>query len=382
MPSDLALRMRQTRETLGISLPEAERITKIRRKYLEAIEAGDFAQLPDGPPSRGFIKNYARFLGLDPERSLSDFEAEVGVPVLQLKDPVPPMPPRTRAVSKLTQTTMPDLKWRGAMPDDGSADLDTLAEGRAVAAGNEATLRDGSTGRAMVIQPEKRLRASGSVFRLKKSKGPFEEYDPNLMTSRGPRQPFASLQKPAWQKALPYVFGGIAALALMLFAGSVILPRVGEALGSIELPSLAAAPEQVAAQATTPASGQPQISITFVAPQPAQVEGQTAPETIPTAAPAIIGTAVPIPTVAPLAGGGVQLALDARERAWVRVRVDGNVVYEGIPPIGPGTPYNAGENVQLETGNAGAFDVILNGTRLGPLGARNETITKTYGAGQ
>ena len=43
MPSDLALRMRRARETLGISMQEAERVTKIRRKYLEAIEAGDFA---------------------------------------------------------------------------------------------------------------------------------------------------------------------------------------------------------------------------------------------------------------------------------------------------------------------------------------------------
>ncbi len=377
MPSDLALRMRQAREALGFSLIEAERVTKIRRKYLEAIEAGDFAQLPDGPPSRGFIKNYARYLGLDSERSLSDFEAEVGVPVLQLKDPVPPMPPRTRAVSKLTQTTMPELKWRGAMPNDESADLDTLAEGRAVLA-NEAMARDGTTGRAMVIQPDKRLRASGSVFRLKKSQGPFEEYDPNLMTSRGARQPFASLRKPAWIRNLPYVLGGIAALALIVFAGWLVLPRVGDALGSIELPSQAAAE----APAAAPAGDQPQIAITFVAPLPATTDGQSAPEAISTVAPAIIGTALPVPTVAPLPGGGVQLALDARERAWVRVKVDDNVVFEGIPPIGPGTPFNASDNVQIETGNAGAFDVILNGTRIGPLGARNETVTKTYGAGQ
>jgi transcriptional regulator with XRE-family HTH domain len=376
MPSDLALRMRRARETLGISMVEAERVTKIRRKYLEAIEAGDFAQLPDGPPSRGFIKNYARYLGLDPERSLSDFEAEVGVPLLQLKDPVPPMPPRTRAPSKLTQTTMPELKWRGALPNDESADLDSLAEGRAIV--TDESLRDGTTGRAVVIQPDKRLRASGSVFRLKKTKGPFEEYDPNLMTARGSRQPFASLQKPGWLKALPYVLAGIATVAVIGVFGALVLPRVGEAIGSIELPSVASA----AAPAETPASDQPQIAITFVAPQPAPAGDGVAPQAVATVAPAIIGTAEPVPTVAPLPGGGVQLALDARERAWVRVRVDDNVVFEGIPPIGPGTPFNASDNVQIETGNAGAFDVILNGTRLGPLGARNETVTKAYGAGQ
>lgn len=369
MPSDLALRMRQARETLGISLIEAERATKIRRKYLEAIEAGDFAQLPDGPPSRGFIKNYARFLGLDSERSLTDFEAEVGVPVMQLKDPVPPMPPRTRAVSKYTQTAMPDLKWRGAMPNDESADLDALAEGRAVVTEDALGARDGTTGRAVVIQPDNRLRASGSVFRLKKSKGPFDEYDPNMMTSRGTRQPFASLQTPAWKKALPYVLGGIVTVAALFFFITAVLPRLGDALGAIQLP---APPAAESPQATAPAANedQPQIAITFMAPQAAE-----------TAAPVVIGTAALVPTVAPIAGGGVQVALDARERAWVRVKVDGNVVFEGIPAAGPGTPFNASESVQIETGNAGAFDIILNGARLGPLGARNETVSKTYSAG-
>lgn len=376
MPSDLAQRMRQAREVLGVSLIEAERVTKIRRKYIEAIEAGDFAQLPDGPPSRGFIKNYARYLGLDPERSLTDFEAEVGVPVLQLTDPVPPMPPRTRAVSKYTQTAMPELKWRGAMPDDGSSDLDALAEGRAGAAADALTARDGTTGRAVVIQPDNRLRASGSVFRLKKAKGPFEEYDPNMMSARGARQPFASLQTPAWQRALPYVLGGIVAVVALFFFVTAVLPRLSDALGSIQLPALSSA---AAPDATTPATiDASQIAITFVAPQPTRA----APQAAETAAPLVIGTAAPVPTVAPLAGGGVQVALDARERAWVRVKVDGNVVFEGIPSTGPGTPFNANENVQIETGNAGAFDIILNGTRLGPLGARNETVSKTYGVGQ
>ena len=265
---------------------------------------------------------------------------------------------------------MPELKWRGALPDDGSADLDALAEGKAVAAEEALTARDGTTGRAVVIQSDNRLRASGSVFRLKKAKGPFEEYDPNMMSARGSRQPFASLKTPAWQKALPYAVASVVAVVALFFFITAVLPRLGDALGSLQLPALSSA---AAPQATAPATSgdQPQIAITFVAPQAAE-----------TAAPVVVGTAAPVPTVAPLPGGGVQLALDARERAWVRVKIDGNVVFEGIPPAGPGTPYNANESVQIETGNAGAFDVILNGTRLGPLGARNETVSKTYGVNQ
>src|SRR4029453_2485317 len=101
--SDLAQRIRTAREHLGASIEEAERATKIRRRYIEAIEAGDFARLPDGPPSRGFIKNYARYLGMDPEQALNDFEAEVGVPITQVSEVVPPPPTRQQATSRYTQ---------------------------------------------------------------------------------------------------------------------------------------------------------------------------------------------------------------------------------------------------------------------------------------
>jgi transcriptional regulator with XRE-family HTH domain len=379
MPSDLAQRIRDARAARALSVEEAERATKIRRRFLEAIEAGDFAQLPDGPPSRGFIKNYARFLGLDPEAALSDFEAEVGVPVIQLKDPAPPPPARVRAQSKLTQVALPDVRWRGALPGDDLADLDALAEAddedvaaesRAVSLGQ----REGTTGRAVVLRPQKELRATGSSFRLKKLKGPFEEYDPNIQRRRGgsrtPLMPLASLNV---SKYFPYVLGALVSVAVLAFLGFVVVPRVGEFLGTVQLP-FAAQP----GEATTPSSTepQPQIGVTFTAPQAPQTNGLTP------VAPVIAGTAAPAQSVPPLAGGGLQLALDARERAWVRVRVDGNIVFEGIPPIGPGEAYSAQQDISVETGNAGAFDILLNNTRIGPLGARNETVKKTYSAAQ
>lgn len=365
MPSDLAQRIRTARAARNISFDEAERATKIRRKYLEAIEAGDFAQLPDGPPSRGFIKNYARFLGLDPQRSLSEFEAEVGVPVLQLRDPAPPPPERTRAVSKLTQVAMPDVRWRGDLPEDTS-DLDVLAESTAV------THYENGPDKPTVIRPKPELRATGSSFRLKNLKGPFEQYDPNMMTRRGPaRQPFASLTQPRLTRYLPYILGGVVAMALVAFMGLVVLPQLGDTLSSVQLPQLLPQTDQ----SNTAQDEQPVIAVTIFATQPPQnMQGTPA-------APVIIGTAEPSQSVQPLPGGGLQLALDARERAWVRVRVDGNVVYEGILPIGPSDPFSAQQDVQIETGNAGAFDVILNNVRVGPLGARNETVLKTYDAG-
>lgn len=62
--------LRSTREAKGISLAQAEQATKIRRQYLEALEEEDFELLPGEVYVRGFLRNYARFLGLAPEEVL------------------------------------------------------------------------------------------------------------------------------------------------------------------------------------------------------------------------------------------------------------------------------------------------------------------------
>ncbi|MCL6634595.1 MAG: helix-turn-helix domain-containing protein [Peptococcaceae bacterium] len=57
--------LRQARETRTITLEEAECITKIRRKYLEALENEQFHVLPDRAYARCFLSTYSRFLGLN-----------------------------------------------------------------------------------------------------------------------------------------------------------------------------------------------------------------------------------------------------------------------------------------------------------------------------
>lgn len=58
--------LRNAREAQGMTLEEVEKVTKIRRKYLEAIENGDVSEMPGEVQLRGFIRNYAAAVGLDP----------------------------------------------------------------------------------------------------------------------------------------------------------------------------------------------------------------------------------------------------------------------------------------------------------------------------
>jgi len=59
----------------GISLEEISASTKIGTRSLRAIEEEDFEKLPGGIFNKGFVRAYSRFLGLDEEQTVADFEA-------------------------------------------------------------------------------------------------------------------------------------------------------------------------------------------------------------------------------------------------------------------------------------------------------------------
>ncbi len=62
--------LRDAREDLGVTLDEAERETRINRRYLEALENEDEAAMPAAVYARGFIRTYCQYLGLNPEGML------------------------------------------------------------------------------------------------------------------------------------------------------------------------------------------------------------------------------------------------------------------------------------------------------------------------
>ena len=57
--------LERARKDRGLTLEEAERATKIRKRYLDGLERDDYTVLPDAVYARGFLKTYANFLGLD-----------------------------------------------------------------------------------------------------------------------------------------------------------------------------------------------------------------------------------------------------------------------------------------------------------------------------
>ena len=70
--------LREARENKGLTLEDAQAHTRINVRYLAALENGQYSALPTPVHTRGFLRNYARFLGLDPQPLLSRYAAGQG----------------------------------------------------------------------------------------------------------------------------------------------------------------------------------------------------------------------------------------------------------------------------------------------------------------
>ena len=95
--------LRDAREARGVDLEEVERATKIRGRYLAALEAEEWDVLPGRAYVRGFLRTYAEFLDLDPgpltEQLQRELEAER---------------PEEAPLEPVVQPgTLPQGRWRG-----------------------------------------------------------------------------------------------------------------------------------------------------------------------------------------------------------------------------------------------------------------------------
>ncbi len=73
MSLTLGEKLRQAREERGISISEVAEQTRISPHYLDLIENDDYRTLPGGIFNKGFVKSYAKYVGIDEQEALSDY---------------------------------------------------------------------------------------------------------------------------------------------------------------------------------------------------------------------------------------------------------------------------------------------------------------------
>jgi hypothetical protein len=78
--NDIGSQLRQAREAREWSLEHVQKATRIKRVFLEAIEAGRFEELPGLVQARGFVRSYANLVGLDPDTLLAQIDGMASLP--------------------------------------------------------------------------------------------------------------------------------------------------------------------------------------------------------------------------------------------------------------------------------------------------------------
>ncbi|MGH2350081.1 MAG: helix-turn-helix domain-containing protein [Chloroflexota bacterium] len=154
-PATPGERLRAARIRRKISLTEAEQATRIRARYLQALEDDEYAALPSGVYSRGFLRNYAIFLGIPPD------EVMPGVPERRRRD----RRAGVRSVARPMRVSTPRsiwliaaggagglmllaLIWLGLSAPDAGTTANPGGSGQPETAGSAATPGTGSAGAA------------------------------------------------------------------------------------------------------------------------------------------------------------------------------------------------------------------------------------------
>ena len=75
MTQTIGQRLKAEREEQRLTLEKVFEATRIRIQYLQALEADDLSVMPSPVQARGYLRNYAEYLGLDVERILSELRA-------------------------------------------------------------------------------------------------------------------------------------------------------------------------------------------------------------------------------------------------------------------------------------------------------------------
>jgi len=407
-------RLAAARERKGVDLVRAERDTKIRVRYLSALERGDYRDLPGAVYTKGFLRNYAIYLSLDPEDVLRQWRRERGdqvgpepiiVPPRPLEEPSRPLnfSPSVVVAALLTAGVVlffvylssqllrysrpPDLAVSNPATAVWEVSEDTTSFRLAGTSSPGATVTITAAGQTEPIRVTALASGEWSAqVDLRRGQNRFEIGAVNPETGKAaetPRTvvitvPFLVFQAPTLIVSQPvdgttYGNGAIAVEGMTTNAKTVTVTTafLGTAVAGAG-PTAAPAPTPGASPGAT---GDPGTTVdvesdgTFTMPPLELTAGRWA---ITVTATSAEGKTASLTRQITVAYSGVNLVVSIRGGpAWVKVWVDGKLV-------GPqsGTVYQAGrtltfsgkDSVEVRTGSSGSTKFTLNGVNLGALG--------------
>jgi len=116
---ELGSLLTRAREARGLTLEDAERDTRISRRYLQALEAEQFEVIPAPVYARGFLRSYSQYLGIDPQEALAMFPREDDAEYQRAAEANAP-PVRASRETPVSPVSAARPTWRNAPPGQQS----------------------------------------------------------------------------------------------------------------------------------------------------------------------------------------------------------------------------------------------------------------------
>ena len=388
MSETIGQKLRQARQGRNLSLEQAANETYIRQHYLEALERGDFNQLPSKAQARGFLRAYANYLGISPDSLLSELDEvretapeveveQVETQVVEVQEP----PGNSVAIFKeLGKKLELQREMLGFSLEEVERNIHIrLHYLEAIEAGNLDGLPSPVQGRGMLQNYAAFLGLDVEPVLLQFADGLQAQFAEKQTT-----RPVSPGTKPSRRRiSLPirryfsgdWILGAflMVALAAFIIWGAIRISSFQESPTPVEtVPSIAEALQM------TPEVLLSEIPAVTDTPLPAPFETDLSPGIveIPTEQlPEEAAPETPLPTIS---DAPVQIHVSVLQRAWMRVTIDGDIEFEGR--VIPGSVYTfSGEfQVELLTGNGAALQVFFNETDLGVLGVYGEVVYRVF----
>jgi cytoskeletal protein RodZ len=376
MIESVGSQLRRAREAQALTMEQASRATHIRLHYLQALEAGDFDALPSMVQARGFVRAYATYLGLSPESMLAALNASLGVGEQPVPASQPPVvedrAPQDDSIEAIFQDIGQRLKRHRELLGLSIEDVERHTHLRqrylvALEAGDLESLPSPVQGRGMLNNYASFLGLDPEPLLLRFAEGLQAQLAVRQATRPVPTRPVQTVaQPPGSVRRLVSAETLLAVVVVLFLVGFVIWGAVRIFTMQAEQEPVPTAPsiaEVLLSAPTSTATSPPLAPTPTVPPLPQTTSAAETPQAI---------------AVLPGEQVGLQVYVTVRQRAWVRVTVDGEVVFQGRVLPGSAYQYEGEETVEVLTSNGAALQIFFNQQDLGPMGLFGQVVQQVF----
>lgn len=378
MIEQIAKQLREAREAKSLTLHQVSREIRIRTRYLEALEQGDLGELPSAVHVRGFLRSYADFLGLN-AKELLDALRQQGESASSETPPIPedsessPQVPSKQAEAifyEIGSTIQSRRETLGLSLDDieqythiHAHYAQMIEKGEFTKFPSPVQARGMLSNYADFLEMDTRAVLLRYAEALQTRLAAVQEAEnPKKPSPDTPAKP--ALRLPPWLRNVVspdmVIFGTIGVFIIfftiwgigrILNTQTSIGPQpTAPSLADALLPSLTPVPMLSPTSAVVPTAELLDV-------------GDTSPEEETT-----------VPTLISVGQAEIQIFIIVRQRTYMKVTADGEVVFEGRALPGANLPFLGNQQIELLTGNAASLQVFYNDVDIGPLGILGEVV--------